>query len=84
MGDPQEPAPSIGDVVAALDALAAAARKTDRDAYLAALERADALSATEEQVLDAYRWGRRGMGSTELFDHRGEPGRRPRSEDHDA
>lgn len=79
-----EPTPSIADVVAALDALAAAARDTDREAYLAALGLADAVQATEEQVLDAYRWGRRGMGPTDLFDHRGDPHRRRRPEESDA
>lgn len=72
MSPRQKQDPPIADVVAALDALAAAARRPDRDGYLAALQRARGVDVTEAQILDAYRWGRRGMGATDLFDHRGQ------------
>ena len=66
----------LGTTMRALDPLAAAARSGDVEAYRAQLARAHRAQLTEEQILDCYRWGRRGMGAHPDFDHHGEPHRR--------
>ncbi len=69
--------PRLFGVIRALDRLAVAARAGDAQGYRAALAEARVQEATEEQILDSYRWGRRGMGAHPDFDHHGEPHRRP-------
>lgn len=64
--------PTISQVLASLQALGAAARAGDRELYKASLGVARARQATDDQILDAYQWGRRGMGYAE-FDHHAEP-----------
>ena len=53
-----------------LDELAAAARAGEADRYRAALRVAKAQDLTEEQISDAYRWGRRHEGAA-AFDREG-------------
>ena len=57
-------------IQSALDALAAAAHESDLEPYQDALRKAHLQEATEEQILDAYHWGRRGQGAA-FFDHHG-------------
>lgn len=63
--------PTLAAVQRGLDALAASARSGDHEDYLRVLRAAQNLGDTEEQIFDAYRWGRRGAGAAP-FDHRGE------------
>lgn len=62
--------PTLSSLMRALDDLSAAAATGDRSRYLDALQAAGSQQATEEQILDAYRWGRRGKGAAG-FDHHG-------------
>ena len=63
---------TIAEMVACLDALAAATRDGDITAYRAALADAETRGATTEQIRDAWRWGERGARVLK-FDYRGEP-----------
>lgn len=62
--------PNLGGLMRALDDLAAAAAGGDVEHYRAALGVAHTQQATEEQILDAYRWGRRTKSAAD-FDHHG-------------
>lgn len=62
--------PSLASLVITLDGLALTARAGDRDHYLHMLSEARRHGASDEQILDAYRWGRRGLGAAP-FDHEG-------------
>lgn len=53
---------TISQILGTLDALATAARDGDVGAYRDALGVAHKQALTSEQTLDAYHWGRRGMG----------------------
>jgi len=65
-----QPAPTIAETIAALDVLAEAARVGEEAGYRAALDAAARIGATEDQIQDAYSWGRRGLGAAG-FDHHG-------------
>lgn len=62
--------PSLASLVITLDGLALTARAGDHDHYLHMLSEARRHGASDEQILDAYRWGRRGLGAAP-FDHEG-------------
>lgn len=62
--------PNTAAVMGTLDELAAAARTRDARRYRAAYNHAQAQGLSEEQIRDAYDWGR--DGSTRRFDWRGE------------
>lgn len=62
--------PTLTGIMRALDDLSAAACSGEREHYLDTLDTARSRQASEEQILDAYHWGRRGLGSAG-FDHRG-------------
>lgn len=62
--------PNLSEFMRALDDLAAAAASGDVERYRQALDTTSARQATEEQTLDAYRWGRRTMDAAD-FDHHG-------------
>jgi len=73
MAEPEpQPRPSLAGLMAALDALSRSARLGDLELYHRALEAAHRQQATKEQILDAYRWGRRDLGAAD-FDHHGQP-----------
>ena len=57
--DQQHTPHTLAEVQGALDELAAAARAGEADRYRAALRVAARQDLTEEQISDAYRWGRR-------------------------
>ena len=61
--DQQHTPPTLAEVQGTLDELAAAARSGEADRYRAALRVAKAQDLTEEQISDAYRWGRRHEGA---------------------
>ena len=69
--DQQHTPPTLAEVQGTLDELAAAARAGDADRYRAALRVAERQGITEEQISDAYRWGRRHDGAADRFDHEG-------------
>lgn len=50
--------PTIGQVLATLDELAAAVRNNNAPRYRRALQAAARQEISQEQILDAYRWGR--------------------------
>lgn len=62
--------PSLGGLMRALDDLAAAAAAGEVETYRLQLDTTRSQQATEEQILDAYRWGRRDKGVAD-FDHHG-------------
>lgn len=62
--------PDLSGIMSALDDLSTAACRGERDRYLDALNAARSRQASEEQILDAYQWGRRGKGAAD-FDHHG-------------
>ncbi|WP_026820033.1 hypothetical protein [Arthrobacter castelli] len=66
----ETPDSGIARIVAALDALAAAAAAGNRERYRAVLGAVHRHAATEGQIRDAYCWGRRGLGAAG-FDHHG-------------
>ncbi len=68
--------PTIAQVTEALDMLSLTAKSSDHAGYRAALDDARRIGVTDEQILDAYRWGRRDLG-TAFFDHHGEAPERP-------
>lgn len=65
------PDATLAEIMGSLDAVSRAAARGDREAYRAALQ--DALSAgvTDDQIFDAYRWGRRNAGAAD-FNWKGE------------
>lgn len=62
--------PTLTQIMATLDELAAAARAGDLTRYLAALDQAQESGLTAEQVADCYAWGTRD-GHTAPFDIEG-------------
>ena len=68
--DQQQTTPTLAQVLGTLDELAAAARAGEADRYRAALRVAERQDLTEEQISDAYRWGRRHEGAA-AFDWEG-------------
>ena len=70
MDQQQHTPPTLAEVQGTLDELAAAARAGEADRYRAALRVAKAQDLTEEQISDAYRWGRRHEGAA-AFDREG-------------
>lgn len=64
---------NLAATMLALDVLADAARRGDRDAYQSALLAGRDLGLTDEQVEDCYRWGRRGLGAAPDFGSDGMP-----------
>lgn len=66
----QNTPPTLAEVQGTLDELAAAARAGDAERYRAALRVAEHQHLTEEQISDAYRWGRRHDGAA-AFDWQG-------------
>lgn len=62
--------PALAQVMCTLDEMAAAARAGDAQRYRAAVRVAQDQDLTEEQMSDAYQWGRRGLGPVG-FDWRG-------------
>ena len=68
--DQQRTPPTLAEVQGTLDELAAAARAGEADRYRAALRVAARQDLTEEQISDAYRWGRRDAGAA-AFDWEG-------------
>ena len=67
MDQQQHTPPTLAEVQGTLDELAAAARAGEADRYRAALRVAKAQDLTEEQISDAYRWGRRHEGAACLL-----------------
>jgi len=65
-------APTIAETLGTLHELAAAARADNRARYLDALAIAHTQGITDEQIADAYRYGRRGQGAAD-FDVDGHP-----------
>ena len=61
---------TLFEVQQGLDELSAAARADQLDEYRRALDQAHRLALTDDQILDSYRWGRRGLGAAD-FDSRG-------------
>lgn len=70
MDQQQNTPPTLAEVQGTLDELAAAARAGDAERYRAALRVATRQALTEEQISDAYRWGRRDQGAA-AFDWHG-------------
>jgi uncharacterized membrane protein len=64
---------SLWDLQTALDALGAAVRRDDVEAYRAALAQAEEVGATEEQITDAFQWGRKTSHTGWSFDRNGDP-----------
>ncbi len=62
--------PTLAEVVGTLDEMAAAARTGQAARYRAAVGTARDQELTEEQMRDAYRWGRLHLGPAE-FDWQG-------------
>lgn len=62
--------PALAEVMGTLDELAADAKAGDGTRYRAALHVAERQALTEEQISDAYRWGRRRQGAA-AFDWQG-------------
>ncbi len=54
--------PTLAQVMETLDEMATAARAGDAERYRAALRVAQHQGLDEEQMTDAYRWGRRCLG----------------------
>lgn len=67
--------PTLAEIQGTLDELAAAARAGQADRYRDALRVAKRQALTEEQICDAYRWGRRREGVA-AFDWEGNEMRR--------
>lgn len=61
---------NLGRLMRVLDDLAEAAASGQVNRYRQTLDEARFAGATEEQILDAYRWGRRHLGHAS-FDHHG-------------
>lgn len=59
--------PTLAEVQGTLDELSAAARAEDGERYRTALEVARTQGLTEDQIKDAYQWGRRGQGAAATF-----------------
>jgi len=53
---------TLAQVMGTLDEMATAARAGDAECYRAALRVAQHQGLDEEQMTDAYQWGRRGLG----------------------
>ncbi len=68
--------PTIAQVTEALDMLSLAAKSDDHAGYRAALDDARRIGVTDDQIRDAYRWGRRGRGGA-FFDYQGQTPDRP-------
>jgi len=68
--DQQRTPPTLAEVLGTLNELGAAARAGEVDRYRAALRLAKSQDLTEEQISDAYRWGRRHEGAA-AFDWEG-------------
>ena len=66
----QHTPPTLAEVQGTLDELAAAARAGEADRYRGALRVAEQQGITDEQISDAYRWGRRDAGAA-AFDWEG-------------
>lgn len=64
--------PSLAELMGTLNELGAAARTGEGDRYRAALNLAERQGVTQDQIRDAYQWGRRGLGAAAAgFDWRG-------------
>ena len=68
--DQQHTPPTLAEAQGTLDELAAAVRAGEVERYRAALRVAKRQALTEEQMSDAYRWGRRHEGAA-AFDWEG-------------
>lgn len=58
-----QPPPTLAEVMSTLNELAAAAKAGDGNRYRDALRAAERQALTDDQISDAYRWGRRQHGA---------------------